>query len=104
MALSGQSLNAVTSTGPGTAIMFDVPKAFLGVQITTTGSPATATVAIEFTINGTDWVSGPAAQVNSPFVGVGASNGFGPALGLRANLTALAGGTSPTVSAWVAAA
>jgi hypothetical protein len=47
MALSATSLDAVSGTGVGVAITFDVPKADHSILVTVTGSPATATVHLE---------------------------------------------------------
>jgi hypothetical protein len=100
MALSGQSLNAATATGPGTAIMFDKPMAAHSLGFVTTGSPDTATVSLEGTYDGTNWFTLQSIVHGTPIGNVGNM----PLLGIRGNLTALAGGTSPTVTAWIAAA
>lgn len=100
MALSGMSLNAATATGPGAAISFDVPHASHSVFLSATGSPSTAQVALEGTVNGTDWFAIGTATLSNPWTNVGNL----PLVAARANLTALSGGTSPTVSAWIAAA
>jgi hypothetical protein len=104
MALVGISLNAVTAVGAGTAIMFDTPKSDASIQVQTTGSPTDVEINIEGTLDG----------VHFDRLGVWATGGGGPGniigstgkpvLGVRANLTTLTGGTSPTVTATVAAA
>jgi len=101
MALSGQSLNAVTATGPGAALAFDEPKSSISMHVTSTGSPSTITVALEYSIDGINWFL---ARVVSATSGTTVNDGYGPALFARANLTALSGGTLPTVTAWLAAA
>ncbi len=101
MALHGQSLNAATTTGPGTAIHFDVPNFWHSMWIQTTGSPDTAAVVVEGTLNGTDWFF--LFQVTAPATIAGTGSVF-PVIAIRANLITLAGGTSPTVTVWLAAA
>jgi hypothetical protein len=103
MALSGKSLDAATTTGPGMAITFDVPKAAHTLVTTFTGSPSQVIVHLEITLDGSNWVtitqtSGVASTIN--YSGAGNT----PALGARANLVELTGGTSPTVTAFVASA
>ena len=99
MALSGKSLDAVSATGPGAAIMFDEPHTNHSLSYSTTGSPTSVAVELEGTIDGTNWF-GLFSAGNPPF---GNSIDF-PLLGIRANLTTLVGGVSPTVTAWVATA
>ncbi len=94
----GQSLNAATSTGAGT--VFKAPTAVLwALQSIVTGSPASATVALELSMDGVNFVTGGAAQQSDFATFSGASPSF--AQYARANCTALSGGTSPTVTAYV---
>lgn len=99
MALYGLSLNAVTTTGAGVAIYTDEPKIHASLQVSSTGAPASFSVTIEYTLNGTDWIA---------ISGLGGSGmvarDIPASIGIRANLTSLSGGTSPTITAWVGAA
>jgi|SRR5882724_7791964 len=102
MSLFVKSLSATTSTGLGAAIYADSPKTTASLQVSYTGNPDVVTVVVEATLDGVHW---------KPFGGGNADTdgelyGFEipPFIGLRANLTVLSGGTSPTVTAWIAAA
>lgn len=100
------SLTAVTSTGAGSVQDFSVPMSKFTVQTTFTGSPTAVTVVLEGSLDNTFWY---------PLVGVAASAGELTAGGyaqfsadkpvryLRANLTVLTGGTTPTVTAKIGA-
>ena len=100
MALSGKSLDAATTTGPGSVISFDEPKSSISLQVTTTGNP-TYTVVVEVSLDGFHFFSGGGRTSDgiTP-MGLGAPT---PVVAARANLTSLSGGTSPTVTAFVAA-
>jgi hypothetical protein len=100
MALSGISLNAVTVTGAGSALMFDEPKASHTMFVLTTGSPSTVTVFLEGTPDGVNWFE-ISSITNTSLLNIGAN---WPLAGVRANLTVLSGGSSPTVTAWFASA
>ena len=100
MALRGKSLNAATTTGAGTAITFDTPRSALSLQATVTGSPSLVTVLLEGSIDGSTFHNMNAGLSDSGLVG---ANILTPVIALRANVTQLAGGSSPTVTAWVAA-
>ncbi len=102
MALIGKSLDAATATGAGFAIMFDEPKANYSLFASWTGSPSSVTIHVEGTIDGDNWFN--VDQVSTSATPQILKGGPFPVIGLRANLTALSGGTSPTVTAWVAAA
>lgn len=101
MSLIGKSLDAVTTPTVGSSILFDVPKQRSSIYYNVTGSPDSFTLVLEATPDGSTWfqvgTSGPTGMhvVNVVDTVV---------LGLRANLTAISGGTSPTVTAWIAAA
>lgn len=102
MALVGTLLNAATAVGAGNPIFFDEPKTTFGVQVTTTGSPASFSARIEGTIDGVNFV-----WIGTTYTATGlqASTSTGlPVIGIRANLTALSGGTSPMVTLTAAAA
>jgi len=101
--LSGISLEAVTATGPGIAIFSEVPHTIMSVQASYTGSPSNFTISVECTLDGMQWVPVGSINLFSATSLAGVSN-LPPFLGLRANLVTLTGGTSPTVTAWIAAA
>lgn len=109
MPLIGTSLNAAASTGPGAAISFDEPKSKFAMQVTYTGSPSNVEVDFEGTLDGVSWTRLFVMQnQNGP---IGGNNPIGTgnvlpvlAISVRANLVSLTGGTSPTVTATVAAA
>lgn len=96
------SLDAATATGAGTAFDLGVGHAKFGLQVKHTGSPTSVVVSLEASVNGTDWFSlgtwDSASQGNGDIVFVVDR----PVIHIRANLTTLTGGTSPTVSAWMA--
>jgi len=101
MSLVIKSLDAATSPTVGAAGFFDVPKAKFSMQVEVTGSPTSISLELDGTIDGVNfffmgqWSPGQAflAVINACVV-----------KGVRANLTSLSGGTSPTVTATIAAA
>jgi hypothetical protein len=92
-----RSLDAATSTGAGIVLMFDEPPALHGAQSITTGSPMDAVIVIEGTIDGSTWYEIGTISPNAYSTVVNS-----PLAGIRANLTTLDGGTSPTVTVWIA--
>ena len=94
------SLNAVTATGAGIAHGVG-NRTKLSYQVKTTGSPTSWSVDLEGTIDGTNWVvmdtlaSTDATMIKTPI-------NAGLFL-VRLNLTALVGGTNPTVTGTVLA-
>lgn len=108
MALSGLSLDAAVAVGPGVPIYPDIPAFFAGIGFSTTGSP-TIDLALEGTIDGVNWKTIAAVSAFGGTVGFvsGTSNAPPssnaiPFVAFRANLTAISGGASPTVSASLA--
>jgi hypothetical protein len=95
-----QSLSSVTVTGPGTSFNLTNARANLGLQVACTGSPTTVLINLEGSLEGTHWFT-LAHSSNISGEIVFASNV--PVIWLRANLTTLTGGSSPTVSAWLVA-
>lgn len=100
MGLMVKSLDVATLVGAGAVASFDVPKSKFAMQVDVTGSPTSVVVVLEGTIDGVNffslktWASGdPVSDINVHV-----------ATAIRANLTTLSGGASPTVTAWVAAA
>jgi len=90
---------AFTASGTTTAVSVSLAAPFLHtVQVVVTGGPATCTIQLEGTLNGTTWyVMGAAQTCTSTItfypVWVGAQT-------IRVNLTALTGGASPTVTVY----
>lgn len=87
------SLAAATATGAGAQMDASGSRTYT-LDVRTTGSPASFTVALEGTLDGTNWTS----------IGTTSTTGRtrfadSPVKTIRANLTALSGGTSPTVTA-----
>ena len=104
--LVGKSLDAATATGAGAAIFTDVPETAASAQVSFTGGPSALVVRLEATLDGVNWQqSGDLFDLSG-----GDSSGklvgttFAPFVGLRANITTLSGGSSPTVTIWVGAA
>lgn len=86
----------VAATAPRVGLAYSLGSAVnnFTAQITTTGSPASFSVTLEVSNNGTTWVAAGAAITAvglTTFAGVGAAYA-------RLNLTALTGGTAPTVT------
>lgn len=100
MSLWVESIKAATTLGPGVSLRFDIPRWFLGIFITATGSPTTVDGSLEGSIDGVTWFQLSNASLTSPAIGVSGP----PVLFLRANVTNIVGGTSPTVTAWISAA
>jgi len=93
-------LNAATATGATAALEVTGATSF-GLQVSTTGSPSDVQVHLEASINGTNWTS--IATVQTPGGGMDFVTGRATRY-IRANLTFLVGGSSPTVTASVVAA
>src|SRR5262249_11251573 len=103
MALTGTSLNAATVTGAGSAIQFDLPRTNIAMTVVATGSPSSWQVALQGTIDGITWgnLAAPQSFSGNDFALI---HGTGPVMAARANLHTLVGGSSPTVTAVIAAA
>lgn len=97
MSLIFQSLNAVTVTGAGAVVAYDKPRR-VTMQVIVTGSPSGLEVDLEQSLDGTNFISiGNTSSPNNMTL----ASSFAPYA--RANLVSLSGGTSPTVTAWLAA-
>lgn len=118
------SLSAASDPVIGTAVDLGGVASEFTLHTIKTGSPSTATVALEGSLDGTNWysLSAPMATVNTggvtgvevrsnlvmPYGNDGGSGNTPIARSLafarhvRANLTAISGGTSPTVTAIIA--
>jgi hypothetical protein len=95
-------LNAETVVGTDTDAEEVTGASKLGVQVVTTGSPASFAVELQGSIDGANWVTLVTAT-NSAINGYGQGAAQGPAQFIRLHLASLSGGTSPTVSASVVA-
>lgn len=105
MALVAKSLDAATAAGSGAAVAFDTPKTDFGVQFNITGSPSTAPVSVKLSIDGVNWVEVATMDVGglNPAVQLYSFDEQYVFTAVRVDLTALTGGSSPAVTAWVAA-
>lgn len=92
------SLNAATSTGAGSALDAGqiIPAATM--YVSTTGGP-TFDVELQVSLDGSNWFDSGAAITVSGTTALASTH----ARYYRANLTALTGGTSPTVTVHIAA-
>ncbi|MFJ1539298.1 hypothetical protein ACIODS_12215 [Micromonospora chalcea] len=104
MGLPFTSLNAATSTGVGVARDYETSLRYHTIHVTVAGSPNGANVSLEGSHDGQRWFllgavgvgtgqTQAVRTVNEHFVRY-----------VRANLTDLSGGTSPTVTATIASA
>ena len=97
--LSGKSLDAATSVGPGVAFYPDTPKTSVSIQSSCTGSSSGTSIFVECTVDGVNWdsmISGPADGA------IHASTSPKPFIGFRANLLTIGSGGS--ITSWIAAA
>jgi hypothetical protein len=94
------SLDAATAAGPGAVLDLGRVESEFTLAVFTTGSPSTCNVVLQGSHDGENWagISGPAS------VGLNNSNSGFLVRYVRADCTALSGGTSPTVTATIAAA
>lgn len=93
------SLSAASALGAGVSRDLEEVLSCHGLVVTVTGSPDMMNVALEGSLDGTTWVAVATASGASPAaVFVDAR----PVRYVRANLTVLTGGTSPTVTATMA--
>lgn len=100
MSLPFTSLDAATAVGPGESRDLEDVRRHFTVVYFATGGPTSASVVLEGSHDGTNWVqvagmaAGPTPSATTIY-----TNWFRH---IRANLTALNGGTSPTVTATIA--
>lgn len=101
-------LDAATATGAGSDVnTYTVDSETLGlhsVQVNTTGSPTAVTVALEGSLNDDNYValathSFSAAEISAGYAMFHVVNK--PVKHLRANVTTLTGGSSPTVTVYL---
>lgn len=96
------SLSAANSTGPGAVRDFEGAVRDITMVVSTTGAPSSCSVALEGSHDQTSWFSvrnGTGTSTPTAFSNLG-TDWFRYA---RANLTALSGGSSPTVTATILA-
>lgn len=98
-------LDAATSTGPGSPVDLGGVADVFTMQTVNTGSPDTVSLNVQGSVDGVNFFNLSSLNSNS---GPG-TNGPSSSTGsrflvryVRANLTALTGGTSPTVTVWLA--
>jgi len=96
MSLPFKSLDAATATGAGSVHGNEDTKVDHSLKVSTTGGPS-FTVALEGSLDGVVWTELGYTNNTSLLV-----TGDYPVRYVRANLGALTGGSSPTVTAWVA--
>jgi hypothetical protein len=94
------SLNAATVTGGGTAYDLGVCHGNWSMAVTVAGGPSGCAVQLQGSLDGTGWYSVGSATSNTSGTAV-ATAANTPARYIRANLTTLTGGTSPTVTALI---
>ena len=102
MAFTGKLLDSVKETGLGTPMVFDPPKDSFTIQGISTGNPARVVVILEGSVDGINFLP---LEGNFGIVftdqAMGSISGI-PLAAIRANLTVLSGGDSPTVTVWAA--
>lgn len=101
MKLPFTSLNAATSTGPGTSRDLERPTRLFTMVVSATGSPSSVSVDLEGSLDGSFWF----ALVRRNDIGaatVGDSAGAHFVRYVRANALTLSGGSSPTLTAVIA--
>lgn len=98
------SLNGVTTTGAGTEFSPGFAPKAVSMQVRATGSPTACIVKLEGTNNGgQDWFTMATWDITTETSGDNVTVTNVPVTSMRANLTTLTGGTSPTVTAHIAA-
>lgn len=96
-------LDAVTSTGAGSSFDLETLANQFGIQVVVTGSPSSVDVALQGSMDGTNWYSLISRSApNSGAEGTNASPQVA-ARYVRGYLSGLNGGTSPTVTLWAGA-
>lgn len=91
-------MDAATTVGPGSVVVFDVPRSPINMYMTVTGSPTGFACALEGSLDGVNWTELVRGGTNSPIVVT-----TDLALMARANIIQMDGGTSPTVTATIVA-
>ena len=92
------ALSAATATGASGGVDLTWCASNASIILTVTGAPTAVSVNLEGSLDGTNWV----VLKTLTAAGVGSSTGV-PVRFIRANLTTLTGGTTPTVTALLGA-
>lgn len=98
-ALITTALAAVTANGSSTAIDLVTPYRTHTLQTVVTGAPTSLSVTLEGSLNGTNWV---VLATSTSTTGDAQFAVDKPVRYVRATLSALTGGTAPTVTALIA--
>jgi hypothetical protein len=93
------SLDAATAPGPGAELDLQRVEKDFTIAAWATGSPSSVNLTLQGSHDGTNWVN---LTSNVPLGGMTAAGGFLVRY-VRANLTAITGGTSPAITATIAA-
>lgn len=97
------SLSAATATGAGTSQAYTFARQAFALQVTSTGTPTAVIVNLEASLDGSHWFKVGAWNSTLQTTGDIVFVSDAPCYTIRANLATLTGGTSPTVTATVAA-
>lgn len=98
VASASTSLAAVAANGNGTAVDFGCARTNISMVVSATGAPAAGTVTLQVSHDGTVWFASATTATAGAAVSAGTlSNGAWRYA--RAVLSALSGGTAPTVTA-----
>ena len=95
-----QNLNAVTATGAGAAIDLGVTRTKFTMQTTVTGAPTAVSVTLQGSLDGVNWST---LATSTSTTGDQQYAIDRPVRFVRTNLGTLTGGTSPTVTTFIAA-
>lgn len=98
---AAKSLDAVTANANGSAIDLEVAARTHGMQVVLTGGPTGGTVTLQGTLDGTNWFALATFTIGTDASGDIKFAVDTPVQQVRAVLAGLAGGISPTVTAWI---
>lgn len=99
---SSTSLAAVTANGNGVVVDFGQAMRCVTLQVTTTGAPTAGTVTLSVSVDGTTFVASPTTATVTATPAVAHLQNVAVRY-VRCDLSALAGGTAPTITAKVMA-
>jgi hypothetical protein len=95
------SIDAAASTGPGAAKDLEGVGSDFGVMVFATGTPSTVTVQLQGSHDNVNWFTVPTPTITAADTYTNFPNFL--CRYVRANLFALSGGSSPTVTVTIAA-
>jgi hypothetical protein len=98
-----KALDAITADGSGVATYLGYSAKNWALQVKHTGTPTGGTVVLSTSLNGVDFVTLATWTIGTDVNGTIIYAVDKPATFYKVTLANLLGGTSPTVSAWVAA-